>query len=126
MVHYFVDKYNKKIGRKITTIPKTTLNIFQNYSWPGNVRELESVIERAIITSSGTTLQVTDYFDIGCELEAELQIKKLADLECDHIIHVLRKTGWRVEGEKGAAVVLGLNPSTLRARMRKYGLRRPD
>lgn len=126
LVHSFVDKYNKKIGRKISTIPTETLNVFRNYSWPGNVRELESVIERAIITSPGTTLQVTDHFDTGQIPATELQIKTLADLECDHIVNVLQQTGWRVEGEKGAATILGLNPSTLRARMRKYGLRRPD
>jgi transcriptional regulator with GAF, ATPase, and Fis domain len=126
LVHSFVDKYNKKIGRKITTISKETLDIFLNYSWPGNVRELESVIERAIITSSGTTLQVPAHFDTGRKPATELQIKKLADLECEHIVHVLQTTGWRVEGEKGAAILLGLNPSTLRARMRKYGIRRAD
>ncbi len=126
LVYSFVDKFNKKIGRNITTISKEILHLFQQYPWPGNVRELESVIERAIITSPGTTLQVSDQFDTGHKPTTGRQIKKLADLECDHIVSVLQQTGWRVEGEKGAAVLLGLNPSTLRARMRKYGLSRPS
>ncbi|MBT1074720.1 sigma-54 interaction domain-containing protein [Geobacter grbiciae] len=126
LVTYFVAKYNKKIGKKIETVSKETLNALQEYHWPGNVRELESVIERAIITSPGTTLQVLDRFDTfrkAGEL-AEQDVKALADLEQDHILQVLQKTGWRIEGKNGAAVLLGLNPSTLRARMRKYGIRR--
>jgi transcriptional regulator with GAF, ATPase, and Fis domain len=63
LVNFFVAKFNKKIGKKIDTVSKETLNILQEYHWPGNVRELESVIERAIITSQGTVLQVLDRFD---------------------------------------------------------------
>ncbi|MGK2945407.1 MAG: sigma-54 interaction domain-containing protein, partial [Desulfuromonadales bacterium] len=124
LVQYFVAKYNKKIGRKIETVSKETLNALQKYHWPGNVRELENVIERAVITSQGAVLQVLDRFDTFRDPGGEQDIKALADLERDHILQVLKKTGWRIEGEKGAATILGLNPSTLRARMRKYGLRR--
>jgi len=125
LVTYFVAKFNKKIGKKIETVSNETLSALQEYHWPGNVRELESVIERAVITSQGTTLQVLDRFDTfrkpGGE---EHDVKALVDLEQDHILQVLRKTVWRIEGKNGAAVLLGLNPSTLRARMRKYGIRR--
>jgi PAS domain S-box-containing protein len=124
LVHYFVAKYNKKIGRKIETVAKETLSALQEYHWPGNVRELENVIERAVITSQGPALQVLDRFDTFRDPGAEQDIKALADLERDHILQVLQKTGWRIEGGKGAATILGLNSSTLRARMRKYGLRR--
>ena len=124
LVQYFVGKYNKKIGRKIETVSKETLNALQKYHWPGNVRELENVIERAVITSQGPVLQVLDRFDTFRDPGAEQDFKALADLERDHILQVLQKTGWRIEGEKGAATLLGLNPSTLRARMRKYGMRR--
>jgi transcriptional regulator of acetoin/glycerol metabolism len=87
---------------------------------------LESVIERAIITSQGTALQVLDRFDTyrkTGDVSGE-DVKALAGIEQAHILQVLRKTAWRIEGPTGAAVLLGLNPSTLRARMRKYGLRR--
>jgi len=124
LVEYFVSKYNKRIGKKIDTVTKETLNLLQTYHWPGNVRELENVIERAIITSPGPVLQILDRFDTPPEMAGEQDVKALADLERDHILQILKKTGWRIEGEKGAALLLGINPSTLRARMRKFGLRR--
>ncbi len=124
LVRYFVAKYAKKTGKKIDTVPKETLELFLRYHWPGNVRELENVIERAVITSQGPVLQVLDRFDAFRKPEEEQDLKSLGDLERDHIVQVLKKTGWRIEGPKGAALLLGLNPSTLRARMRKYGIRR--
>jgi transcriptional regulator of acetoin/glycerol metabolism len=87
---------------------------------------LESVIERAVITSQDTTLQVLDRFEIFHKSveDTEQEVKALADLERDHILQVLHKTNWRIDGKSGAALLLGLNPSTLRARMRKHGIRR--
>jgi formate hydrogenlyase transcriptional activator len=124
LVNYFVAKFNKKIGKRIDTVTKDTLSALQDYHWPGNVRELESVIERAVIISQGTTLQVLDRFAKldRQEVPEGQQVKALAELECDHILQVLQKTGWRIEGKNGAAVLLGLNASTLRARMRKYDI----
>nr|WP_320050476.1 sigma 54-interacting transcriptional regulator [uncultured Desulfuromonas sp.] len=123
LVNHFVTKYNKKTGKKITTVSKETLKVLTEYHWPGNVRELESVIERAIITSQGNALQVLDRFE-SIRKQAAQGAKTLAELEREHILQVLQKSGWRIEGKNGAAVILGLNPSTLRARMRKYGIRR--
>jgi len=124
LVNHFVAKFNKKIGKKIETVSKDTLSALQEYHWPGNVRELESVIERAVITSQGATLQVLDRFETFRRSEEPEggEVKALVELEHDHILHVLKKTGWRIEGKSGAAVILGLNASTLRARMRKYGI----
>jgi transcriptional regulator with GAF, ATPase, and Fis domain len=126
LVNHFIAKFNKKIGRKIDAVSKETMNALQEYHWPGNVRELESVIERAVITSQGAALQVLDRFDTYRKTgeHSGEEVKGLADLEQDHILQVLQKTGWRIEGKNGAAVLLDLNPSTLRARMRKYGIRR--
>jgi PAS domain S-box-containing protein len=126
LVNFFISKFNKKIGKKIKSVSQETLNALQEYHWPGNVRELESVIERAVITSQGSALQVLDRFDAFRQTgETNVQdIKALAELEHDHILQALLKTGWRIEGKNGAALLLGLNPSTLRARMRKYGIRR--
>ena len=128
LAKHFVIKYNKKIGRKIETIPMDTLNALREYHWPGNVRELESVIERAVITSQGAALQMMDRFNAFPE-EGELavrDIEALAEVEHHHILQALQKTGWRIQGTSGAAKLLGLNPSTLRARMRKFGILRQD
>jgi formate hydrogenlyase transcriptional activator len=126
LVTHFVAKFNKKIGKKIDTVSRETLNALQEYHWPGNVRELESVIERAVIISQGATLQVLDRFDTIRKAEdlPGQDVKALAELEHDHILQVLGKTGWRIEGKNGAAELLGLNPSTLRFRMHKFGIRR--
>ena len=124
LVNHFVAKFNLKIGKRIETVSKHTLDTLQGYHWPGNVRELESVIERAVIMSQGSALQVLDRFDsLRTAADQEGQgFKTLVDLERDHTLKVLRKTGWRIEGKNGAAGILGLNASTLRARMRKYGI----
>jgi transcriptional regulator with GAF, ATPase, and Fis domain len=124
LVNHFVTKFNKKIGKRIETVSKDTLNILQEYHWPGNVRELESVIERAVIISRGSALQVLDSFDtFNKPVDLVVQdVKDLVGLERDLICQVLQKTNWRIEGKKGAAIILGLNPSTLRFKMRKYGI----
>jgi DNA-binding NtrC family response regulator len=126
LVNYFVAKFNKKTGKKIETVSKDTLNILQDYDWPGNVRELESIIERAVITSQGAKLQILDRFVNTLKAgEQEAQdSKSLVDIERDHILQALEKSGWRIEGKKGAAAMLGINPSTLRGRMRKDGISR--
>jgi PAS domain S-box-containing protein len=124
LVNHFITKFNKKIGKHIETISKETLNSLQEYHWPGNVRELESVIERAVIISQGAALQVPDSF--GTPMKPEVTVSSgaisLTEMEHDHILQILQKTGWRIEGKNGAAGLLGLNPSTLRARMRKLGI----
>jgi DNA-binding NtrC family response regulator len=126
LVKHFIAKYNKKIGRKIDTVASDTMAVLQEYHWPGNVRELESVIERAVITSQGSTLKVLDQFDTQQKTEVPVgsEVKALGDLEHDHIVKVLQQTGWRIEGKSGAALILGINASTLRARMRKLGIAR--
>ena len=126
LVNHFVAKFNLKIGKKISTVSKDTLNSLQEYHWPGNVRELESIIERAVIISQGSSLQVIDRLNAPGKAEESTDgnVKPLAQVEHDHILQVLQKTGWRIEGKKGAAKLLGLNASTLRARIRKYGINR--
>ena len=126
LIHHFVAKFNKKIGKKIETVSKATMDALQSYHWPGNVRELESIVERAVITSAGPALQVLDRFAPArtSEEATSQELKALSTMEHDHIRQVLQQTGWRIEGKDGAAAILGLNPSTLRARMLKSGIRR--
>ena len=105
---------------------KDILNVLQEYDWPGNVRELESIIERSVITSQRPRLQILDRFvnSLKADKQEALDCKALVEIERDHIFQALEKAGWRIEGKKGAAAMLGLNPSTLRGRMRKNGIRR--
>ncbi len=122
----FVKKFSRPLGKRIESIPQATMKTLQDYSWPGNVRELENVIERAVINSEGTKLRLADKLEPprGSDL-SRTQLRTLAEIERDHIFQVLKEKNWAIEGKKGAAVILGLNPSTLRARLRKLGIKRP-
>ena len=95
----------------------------QAHSWPGNIREIANVIERAVIHTSSTVLNVVDRFEQMPE-ELGTEVKTLEEVERDHILKTLENTGWRIEGAYGAAKALGLNPSTLRTRMLKLGIQR--
>ena len=124
LVHYFIDRYARKFGKQIETVSKSVMQILQNYQWPGNVRELEHVIERAIISSTGSALQLADSLDQGTVDEPDDALKDLETIEREHILKVLQKTRWKVDGEGSASTVLGLNPSTLRFRIKKLGITR--
>ena len=98
------------------------------YPWPGNVRELENVIERAVIVTSGSMLQLAEPLRAAASTagrQPDAPIKTLQEIEKEHILNALAKTQWNVTGKGGAAELLGLNSSTLRGRMRKHGIRRP-
>jgi formate hydrogenlyase transcriptional activator len=141
LVHYFVRRFSLKIGRKISRISRETMERLISYSWPGNVRELENVIERAVILSRGIELEVAP--DVPPEMppvartqasapRAAPEEKRAAvfapesmdHVERNHILEVLMRTNWRIEGTDGAAALLKLNPSTLRSRMKKLGVQR--
>ena len=124
LVHYFIDKYARKSNKQIETVSKSTMQILQTYPWPGNVRELEHIIERAIITSTGSTLQLADKLDHETEDKPEEALRDLEAIEREHILKVLQKTRWKVNGEGSAAAILGLKPSTLRFRIKKLGITR--
>ena len=95
------------------------------YNWPGNIRELENIIERAMILSANGVLEYGDWIPTEkISSNGKPAASKLEDLERNHIIETLHKTGWKVSGEKGAAKILGLNPTTLEARMKKLGIKR--
>ena len=125
LVHYFINKYARKCAKRIETVSKSTMQILQDYEWPGNVRELEHVIERAIITSEGSALDLADYLDLKAGNKPEESLKDLEAMEREYILKVLQKTRWKIDGEGGAAGILGLNPSTLRFRIKKLDITRP-
>ncbi len=125
LVNEFVQRYSKKIGKEITKIPDSAMETLQRYPWPGNIRELQNVIERAVINTPGTLLQLADQLDSTVAVDSTPNPRRsLQEIERESILRVLEETSWRIEGAKGAADILGLNPSTLRGRMRKFGIRR--
>ena len=128
LANFMIKHFERKLGKRIRSVPTDSLTKMQNYSWPGNVRELQNVIERAVINTQGDTLQVEDVLDPrpteGAEL-SDLSVKSLAEIEREHILLALRKTNSKIHGKDGAAALLDINPSTLRARMRKHGIHRP-
>ena len=122
---YFVKKYGSAMGKTIESVPAAAMESLKSYPWPGNIRELEHVVERAVILSHGTQLELGDWLPKAMPGQAVKEISSLEEVERGHILVVLEKTGWRVSGEKGAARILGLNPTTLEARMKKLGIARP-
>jgi PAS domain S-box-containing protein len=124
LVDYFVDKISKRLGKSIESIPTTVMDALRNYHWPGNVRELENVLERAVINSSGPKLHLVDELKKPYKDLTTAQ-KTLDEVERDYIVRVLEQSHWKVSGKNGAAEILGLDRSTLRARMRKLGIVRP-
>jgi transcriptional regulator with GAF, ATPase, and Fis domain len=124
LVEHFVKKFGQKVARKISSISPASMRILQDYTWPGNVRELANVVERAVINTTGSVLRVVDHFEKSPVAELAQTNKTLEEMEKEYIIQILENTGWRIEGHKGAARVLGLNPSTLRTRMTKLGIQK--
>ena len=118
-----MDLFTRKLGKKIDVIPAKVMKTLQSYTWPGNVRELQNVIERAVISTSGGKLQLSEAISQDTQEQPE-SFKSLNDMERDYIVSVLKKTGWKVSGKNSAAEILGLDRSTLRARMKKLGITR--
>jgi chemotaxis protein methyltransferase CheR len=124
LVDFFVGKIAKRLGKSIESIPTSVMNALQDYQWPGNVRELENVLERAVINSSGPKLHLVDELKKP-HWDLTTTQKTMEEVERDHLVRVLEQTNWKVSGKNGAAEILGLNRSTLRARIRKLGIHQP-
>ena len=124
LVLYFVRKFAANFGKKIDRIPERMMSALQRYQWPGNIRELEHVIERAMILSEGSELEPIEWLSPSHGKAAAAKTLTLEEMERQHIVDVLEHTNWRVSGEKGAAKILGLNPTTLEARMKKLDITR--
>jgi chemotaxis protein methyltransferase CheR len=105
-------------------VPVTVMDALRAYHWPGNIRELENVLERAVINSSGPKLHLVDELKKPNTALTPTN-RTLADVEREYILKVLEQTRWKVSGSNSAAEILGLNRSTLRARMRKLDIRKP-
>lgn len=147
LVNYLVTKFAARIGVRIESVSKATMDRLTQYRWPGNIRELENILERAIILSNGPTLEIDpEVFASGLadlrpdtkppapasEIERPAadaaKAQPLQSLESNarnHILTALERSNWVIDGPHGAAKVLALHPNTLRSRMKKLGIVRP-
>ncbi len=145
LAEVFLNEAGRQLGKSFGQIPAAVIDTLRHYNWPGNVRELENVISRSAVISSGKVLQLSEGWDgenisakrsyvsssngvvepdspnsVNSEAGATLKTMELA-----HILEVLTQTNWRIEGSKGAALILGLHPNTLRSRIHKLGIQKP-
>jgi formate hydrogenlyase transcriptional activator len=147
LVRYFVQKFSRRQNKTVEYVPSQAMDAMVNYSWPGNVRELENLIERAVLLSPGKELRVplaefkdfapASNFALGPldlsrpsvesapSAASPAPVSTLDDAQRQHILRVLRQTQWRISGPRGAAAILGMKRTTLQARMRKLGIKRP-
>jgi transcriptional regulator with GAF, ATPase, and Fis domain len=140
LVHFLLSKFAQRVGKHIDGVSRLTMQRLQEYPWPGNVRELENVLERGVILATGPTLDIApdllptsaapsapaaDGPSVPASQQAPGQsLPCLEAVERDYIVTVLRHTNGIITGPRGAAKVLGLNPSTLRHRIKKLGITR--
>jgi transcriptional regulator with GAF, ATPase, and Fis domain len=140
LVAFFVQRFAKKFSKPVTRVSEETMRRLSHYPWPGNIRELQNVIERAVVLAQGDSLELVPGFGPAIEskspsgpetaIESHPSLDRgtatsMTEVERRHIESVLVQTNWMIEGERGAAKVLNLSPSTLRSRMQKLGIKRP-
>jgi transcriptional regulator with GAF, ATPase, and Fis domain len=127
---FLISKYASRVGRRIESITKRTMDRMASYHWPGNVRELENVLERAVILSSGPMLELDESVfasAAGSTTDADgasVSVLDIESVERNHILTILKQTHWVIEGPQGAATLLKLHPNTLRSRLKKMGISR--
>ncbi|MGD9364378.1 MAG: sigma 54-interacting transcriptional regulator [Desulfobacteraceae bacterium] len=122
-VHHFVNKYSTKMGKRFNKIPKKAVERLGRYAWPGNIRELDNIIARAVITSEEGKLQIQIPESSRPGTQSQ---RTFREMEKTFILQVLEKSGWKIEGRTGAANRLDIKPSTLRYRMKKLQIFRPN
>jgi len=125
LTSYFLEHYGRKLGKKIDRVTEETMQIFLNYSWPGNVRELQNIIEHGLVISKKDVLEISRaYFSQTVERDKVTKLLSMDEFEKDYIIEILRYTQGTIYGDKGAANILGMKPSTLQSRMKKLAIDR--
>ena len=120
LVWTFLEEFSVRMGKKITQVPRTTMEALQRRPWRGNVRELRNVIEHGAIITEGDTLQGA--VARRRRRRSAPQPVTLAEAEREHILRALERSGWHIKGPNGAAAALGLKPATLYSRMKKLGI----
>jgi formate hydrogenlyase transcriptional activator len=135
LAQHFLKQAAAKLKRPNLTLDPVSLDRLAKYDWPGNIRELQSVIERAVILAQSAIVEIDERFlpslnsvdgpSLAPSALPSAPTTNLVELERHHILSVLKNTAWRIYGAQGAAQQLGLNPETLRSRLRKLGIKRP-
>jgi transcriptional regulator with GAF, ATPase, and Fis domain len=126
LVTFFLSRYAKKLGKEIQGVSKDTMDRLTQYGWPGNIRELQNLIERAVVVAEGPIIRIDEAMlglDPGTDKPG---VQSLEDVERAHILRALARTNWVIHGSRGAAAILGINPSTLRSRIQKLGIHKGD
>src|SRR5262249_52881170 len=118
---------SRRLGKEIDTIPAEAMEALCRYPWPGNAREMENLIERAVILSPHSVLQISpaELKPPTAEPAANGVLPTFEEAEREHIRRALRAADWKVGGPEGAAARLHMKRTTLNSKMRKLGIFRP-
>jgi formate hydrogenlyase transcriptional activator len=126
LVRYFANKYARRMGKQIESIPKDAMDALSHYAWPGNIRELQNLMERAALLTSGPSLKVPlAEILVGSDLHIHGDDNVLKQAEREQIVRALRESNWVVGGAYGAAARLGLKRTSLAYKMQRLGISRP-
>jgi formate hydrogenlyase transcriptional activator len=127
LVSFFVNKFAKQMKKPIEGLPAKVMSALTSYPWPGNIRELQNVIERAMILSRGTHLEIplSELQKFSEAARTHPEAASLQAIEREHILSVLRESNWIIGGATGAAARLDLPRTTLHSKMRQLGIARP-
>ncbi len=129
-----VERFSTKMNRPVHPLTAKQKKLLLDYPWPGNVRELQNLVERAVIVSKNGVIdweEIIPHADapkstsVEIELDHILTAEELNQLERNNILKALRKTHWKISGEKGAAALLGIPPTTLSSKIKALGIARP-
>ena len=126
LVSFFLSRFGKKLGKEVRGVAQKSMESLVRYNWPGNIRELQNVIERAVVLARGPVVQVDESM-LRSDRPRRRKFRpsiRWKITSANHILRALAETNWVIHGKKGAAELLGINPSTLRSRMDKLGIKR--
>jgi transcriptional regulator with GAF, ATPase, and Fis domain len=139
LASFFAQHFAQRMTRKIEPLTERCIRQLKTYDWPGNVRELQNVIERAVITSRESRLELEGLLPPSAASKIVLDsaeptavgkkpiltMDEIHQLERENLTRALSSTGWRVSGKNGAAQLLGIPASTLSSRIKAFGIKRP-
>lgn len=127
LVAHFVKQFSVKLGKQIDSIPEHVQSTLQKYQWPGNIRELENIIERGVILTNDGVFRVDEALEMRPpDSDGRADRRTLEHVEREHILGVLTLSDWKIEGDGGAAIILGMHPNTLRSRIKKLNISRQN